>query len=106
MEIDRRLLGAARLLTIGPGKLSDRLARIAVTPENREKCYARTRAVLKTNLEIAREWARSLDGFLEWREPQAGAIALMKYQRRHPLGGTVRAHPHAAKHPDRARKAV
>ena len=67
-------------LTIGPGKLSDELTRIAVTPENREKCYARTRAVLNTNLEIAREWARGFGGFLEWREPEAGAIALMKYR--------------------------
>jgi len=66
-------------LTIGPNKLSDKLARIAVMPENREKCYARTRAVLNTNLEIARQWVRTFDGLLEWREPQAGAIALVKY---------------------------
>jgi len=66
-------------LTIGPNKMSDRLACIAVQPENREKCYARTRNVLKTNLTIAREWVRSFGGFLEWREPQAGAIGLMKY---------------------------
>lgn len=66
-------------LTIGPNKLSDKLAQIAVRPENREKCYARTRHVLETNLGIAREWVRSFGGFLEWREPQAGAIGLMKY---------------------------
>jgi aspartate/methionine/tyrosine aminotransferase len=66
-------------LTIGPNKLSDRLARIAVMAENREKCYARTRKVLETNLGIAREWVRGFGGFLEWREPQAGAIGLMKY---------------------------
>jgi aspartate/methionine/tyrosine aminotransferase len=66
-------------LTIGPNKLSDRLASIAVQPANREKCYARTRKVLETNLGIAREWVRGFGGFLEWREPQAGAIALMKY---------------------------
>ena len=66
-------------LTIGPNKLSDQIARIAVTPANRDKCYARTRAVLNTNLAIAREWVRSFDGFLEWREPEAGAIGLMKY---------------------------
>ena len=67
-------------LTICPNKLSDRVARVAVTPANREKCYARTRAVLTANLDIAREWVRGLDGLLEWREPQAGAIALMKYR--------------------------
>ena len=29
-------------ITIGPGKLSDAVARVAVRPENREKLYART----------------------------------------------------------------
>jgi aspartate/methionine/tyrosine aminotransferase len=66
-------------LTIGPNKLSDRLARIAVEPANREKCYARTRELLGKNLEIARQWVGGFGGFLEWREPRAGAIALMKY---------------------------
>jgi hypothetical protein len=67
-------------ITICPGKLSDGVARIAVTPENRTKCFARTREVLNTNLKIAREWVAGLDGFLEWREPDAGAIGLMKYR--------------------------
>jgi aspartate/methionine/tyrosine aminotransferase len=66
-------------LTIGPNKMSDRLAQIAVLPENRERCYARTREILQHNLPIAREWVDSLDGRLTWREPQAGAIALVKY---------------------------
>lgn len=66
-------------LTISPNKLSDRIARIAVTSENREKCYARTRAVLNANLATMREWVQSFDGFLQWREPEAGAIGLMKY---------------------------
>jgi aspartate/methionine/tyrosine aminotransferase len=66
-------------LTIGPNKLSDRLARVAVEPANREKCYARTRELLGKNIEIARQWVRGFGGFLEWREPRAGAIALMKY---------------------------
>jgi aspartate/methionine/tyrosine aminotransferase len=66
-------------LTICPGKLSDRVARIALEPENREKCFARTREVVNTNLEIIRDWVGSFHGFLEWREPQAGALALMKY---------------------------
>ncbi len=66
-------------LTISPNKLSDQIARIAVAPENRLKCYARTRQVLNHNLKIAREWKESFGGLLQWREPDAGAIALMKY---------------------------
>ena len=66
-------------LTIGPNKLSDGLAQIAVLPENRERCYARTRTILQHNLPIAREWIASFGGRLTWREPQAGAIALVNY---------------------------
>ena len=66
-------------LTIGPNKLSDRLAQVAVLPENRERCYARTRTILQQNLPIAREWIASFGGRLTWREPQAGAIALVNY---------------------------
>jgi aspartate/methionine/tyrosine aminotransferase len=66
-------------ITIGPNKMSDRLARIAVEGANRERCYGRTREILRHNLPIAREWIASFGGRLTWREPQAGAIALVKY---------------------------
>jgi aspartate/methionine/tyrosine aminotransferase len=66
-------------ITIGPNKLSDRIARIAVEPANRERCYARTRDILRHNLPIAREWIASFGDRLSWREPQAGAIALLSY---------------------------
>ncbi len=64
-------------LTICPNKMSDEIARVAVM--NRDRCYARTRELLTKNLQIAREWVKSFHGFLEWREPQAGAIALVRY---------------------------
>ena len=66
-------------LTIGPNKLSDRLAQTAVDARNRERCYARTRAILQHNLRIARDWIAGFSGRLTWREPQAGAIALVRY---------------------------
>ena len=66
-------------LTIGPNKMSDRIARIAVDPANREKCYSRTRDILRHNLPIARQWVSGFGGRLTWREPQAGAIGLVKY---------------------------
>src|SRR5919197_1327563 len=37
-------------ITIGPNKLSDRLARVAVDAPNRERCYARTGEILRQNL--------------------------------------------------------
>ena len=66
-------------LTIGPNKMSDRIARIAVDSANRERCYARTRAILRHNLPIAREWIAGFGGRLTWQEPLAGAIALVRY---------------------------
>jgi hypothetical protein len=67
-------------LTIGPNKMSDQLARVAVEPHNRERCYARTGQILRHNLPIARAWIEGFGGRLAWREPRAGAIALLKYQ--------------------------
>lgn len=66
-------------ITICPNKLSDRIARTAVTPENRERCFARTREILRQNLPIARDWVESFGGRLTWTPPQAGAIALVRY---------------------------
>ncbi len=64
-------------ITIGPNKISDAVARVAV--ENREKLYARTRAILQQNLPVMRQWVESFGGFLTFREPQAGALCLVRY---------------------------
>jgi aspartate/methionine/tyrosine aminotransferase len=64
-------------LTIGPNKISDHVARVAVA--NREKLYARTRGILQQNLPAMRAWAESFGGFLTFREPKAGALCLMRY---------------------------
>jgi aspartate/methionine/tyrosine aminotransferase len=66
-------------LTIGPNKISDAVARIAVQPQNREKLYARTRAILQQNLPVMSNWAATFEGFLTFREPEAGALCLMHY---------------------------
>jgi aspartate/methionine/tyrosine aminotransferase len=66
-------------LTIGPNKMSDRIARVAVEGDNRERCYARTHEILAHNLPIARQWIESFGGRVTWRQPAAGAIALIKY---------------------------
>ncbi|CAN5595765.1 aminotransferase [soil metagenome] len=71
-------------LTIGPNKMSDRIARVAVRPENRERCYERTREILRHNLPIVREWVAGFEGRLSWLEPEAGAIGLMKYPAKAP----------------------
>jgi len=66
-------------ITICPNKISDAVARVAVKAANRERLYARTRAILQHNLPIMRDWAAGFGGFLTFREPQAGALCLMRY---------------------------
>ena len=67
-------------LTIGPNKLSDLVARAAVTAENREHLYARTGSILRANLPIIRDWAAGFGGLLEFNQPKAGAMALVRYR--------------------------
>jgi hypothetical protein len=67
-------------ITIGPNKLSDAVARVAVQAENREKLYARTRTILQQNLPIMREWVEEFGGFLTFRDPRAGALCLVQYR--------------------------
>lgn len=66
-------------ITISPGKLSDKFAQIAIKPENRKKLYSRTAAIIGSNMDMFRKWIDSFDGFLEYIEPKAGAIAFVKY---------------------------
>ena len=66
-------------ITIGPNKISDAVARVAVQQDNREKLYARTRAILQHNLPLMRQWIESFSGFLTFREPKAGALCLVRY---------------------------
>ena len=66
-------------LTIGPGKISDAVAHVAVQTDNRERLYARTRTILRENLPIVREWVAGFGGFLSFREPRAGALCLVRY---------------------------
>ncbi len=67
-------------LTIGPNKFSDAIARTAVTPENREKLYARTQRLLQENMPIVRDWVKTFEGFVTLKEPVAGAICLIRYE--------------------------
>jgi aspartate/methionine/tyrosine aminotransferase len=66
-------------ITIGPNKISDAVACVAVEAGNREKLYSRTRGILQHNLPAMREWVGSFGGFLAFREPQAGALCLVRY---------------------------
>ncbi len=67
-------------LTIGPNKLSDMVARVAVQAGNREALYGRTRAILAANLPIIEGWAAAFGDLLEFNRPRAGAMTLVRYR--------------------------
>ena len=66
-------------LTIGPNKISDAVALVAVQRDNREKLYARARSILQQNLPVMSHWVQGFEGFLDFRQPQAGALCLVRY---------------------------
>ncbi|MBU4203825.1 MAG: aminotransferase class I/II-fold pyridoxal phosphate-dependent enzyme [Acidobacteria bacterium] len=65
-------------LTIGPNKLSDRMARTAV--RNRQRLYERTGVILRRNYPLMEDWIRSFDGLFTFHPPQAGAFVFLKYE--------------------------
>jgi aspartate/methionine/tyrosine aminotransferase len=66
-------------VTIAPGALSDRLARVALQPERRARLFERTRGILRRNLPLIEAWLTEAGGF-SWMKPEAGAIVYVRYQ--------------------------
>ncbi len=66
-------------ITIGPNKLSDIMARTAVSPKNRQKLYERTRSILQENLPHMLSWLESFGGFFSYVPHTAGAFYFVKY---------------------------
>jgi aspartate/methionine/tyrosine aminotransferase len=61
---------------IGPGPLGDFLAVRAV--RNRERIFARTREILRTNYPVLADWLAGFGGRFEWRPPDCGAICFVR----------------------------
>ena len=73
--------------TLTPTMLSDRLARLAMEPDRRERILARTRAIIRRNLPQVEAWIRGHGDLFEYIPPLAGAIALVRY--RLPIGSVA-----------------
>ena len=73
-------------VTIAPGALSDRLARVALQPERKARLFERTRAILRRNLPLIEAWLTAAGGF-QWIKPEAGAIIYVRYD--HPINSTT-----------------
>jgi hypothetical protein len=66
-------------VTIGPGAVSDLLARTALEPAVRARILARTRGILCANLPITREWLDAHGDRFSYVPPDAGAIVYARY---------------------------
>ena len=75
----RRLWSYRDYTTIAPGMLSDYLGRIAMDPERRETIFARTRAIIRSNLPVLERWIHTHDDIFGYVPPEAGAIAFLRY---------------------------
>jgi aspartate/methionine/tyrosine aminotransferase len=73
-------------VTICPGALSDRLARVALQPQRRAQLFERTRGILRRNLPLMEDWLRAAGGF-HWITPEAGAIVYVRYD--HAINSTT-----------------
>jgi aspartate/methionine/tyrosine aminotransferase len=80
------LWGVHDYTTIAPGAVSDRLARIALSPKGRERLLARTRGIVRANYPLLRSWLAKRSAFSHVA-PEAGAIVFAKYG--HPINSTV-----------------
>lgn len=72
--------------SIGPGALSDFLARTALQPHVRARVLARTRGILNTNLPVIRAWLDAHADWFAYVPPDAGAIVYARY--RDPINST------------------
>jgi aspartate/methionine/tyrosine aminotransferase len=81
------LWGVHDYTTIGPGALSDRAARIALSPERREWILARTRGIIVTNYALVRRWIERREPALWHAPPEAGAITFVRYAQQ--IGSTA-----------------
>jgi len=65
--------------TISPGVLSDRIARIALSPGIREKIIKRTRGIIRDNYIRLESWLKKQADLFSVLPPRAGAIAFVRY---------------------------
>jgi hypothetical protein len=65
--------------SIGPGALSDTLARVALEPTRRHQILERTRSIIKKQFPVLEKWVSEQNGLFTMVPPQAAAIAYLRY---------------------------
>ncbi len=77
-EIVAACWGMRDYITLSPGKLNDALAVLAF--QHRERLLARNAELIQANLDTARAWFAEHADIVEWQEPRAGLLALLRYR--------------------------
>ena len=65
-------------ITIGPSKLSDAIASVAVERDVRRRLYDRTRVILHENVPVVDAWVGEMRHLLAWTPPPATAMAFVR----------------------------
>lgn len=78
-ELAARLWSRKDYLTISPGELTDRLARVALDPAVRPRILERTRSIIRARLATTEQWLQQSRIFT-YTAPHAGAIVYARYQ--------------------------
>lgn len=86
-DVADALWGVHDYTTIAPGALSDRLARIALSPEGRTRLLARTQGIIRANYPAVRRWLQARAPMFDHVAPEAGAIAFVRYH--HDINSTT-----------------
>jgi aspartate/methionine/tyrosine aminotransferase len=73
------LWGVHDYTSIGPGALSDKIARIALAPVGRQRLLARTQGIVRANYPIVKKWLQARGDSFEHIAPEAGAIVFARY---------------------------
>ena len=78
-DVVERLWARTDYTTIAPPSLSDALATIALSPGVRPAILARTRNIIRNNLDVMMAWTESHNGLFTLTPPDAGAISMVRY---------------------------
>ena len=73
----------------GRTRCPDRIARVAVEDRNRERCYARTRSILRTTCRSRAHGSTASDGRLTWRRTPGGRDRAGQVRLPHPPASTL-----------------
>ena len=76
-DIVAKCWGMRDYISLGPGKLSDALAILAL--RNRDKIIERNNGIIAANLARASAWIKEHPGLLSWQPPRGGLLALLRY---------------------------